>query len=150
MANRQMADGEFGVVVGDWMRGRVVVVVRGERRAAREEKTERKLQGCGAGARGWNADVLRHWQPSLRPWPGGEDGGEDERIVRREQTARAGGGAFSRQAWGRPGGREMANGHMTNGKFGAGGGRVDARAGGGGCVRRAWGRPEEKWQIGGW
>jgi len=55
------------------LRGRVVIVVRVERGAAREEKRERKLQGCGAGARGWNEDVLRHWQPSFRPWPGGEE-----------------------------------------------------------------------------
>ena len=69
-------------VGGGWMRGRVVVVVRGERGAAREEKREKKLQSCEAGTRGWNEDVLRHWHPSLRPWPGGEDGAEEEGIVR--------------------------------------------------------------------
>ena len=80
MGKWQMAISER--VVGGWMRGRVVVVVRGERGTARGEKTERKLQGCGAGTRGWNADVLRHWQASLRPWPGGEEIAEVEGIMR--------------------------------------------------------------------
>ena len=65
---------------------RVRVGVRGERGAARGEKTERKSQRFEAGTRGWNADVLRHWQPSLRPWPGGEEdrGGRGDCAVSRK------------------------------------------------------------------
>jgi len=70
MANGRVADGKFGESVGDWMRGRGVVVVCGENRAAWESKKEgEKLWDR---TRGWNEDVLLAWQQSLRPWPGGD------------------------------------------------------------------------------
>ena len=67
-----VADGKFGEVVGGWMRGRGVVVVCGEHRAARERKKEG--ENSWGRTSGWNEDVLRPWQHSLRPWPGGDDG----------------------------------------------------------------------------
>jgi len=57
------------------MRGRMVVVLRVEHRAAR--KRERNERSCGDGTRGWNEDVLRPWQHSLRPWPGGDGRAEE-------------------------------------------------------------------------
>jgi len=76
------------------MRGRVVVIVRSERGAARLGREREEPGGRWAVTRRWHADVLRVWQPSLRPRPGegvarrgrsGSERGEERR--RADKTA---------------------------------------------------------------
>ena len=115
------------------MRGRVVVIVRLERGAARLGREREEPGGCWAVTRRWHADVLRVWQPSLRPRPGegvarrGRSGSERGEERRRPLTSMRGScerGLLGRGLIGRAGA--------------VGGGVCGARRGG-------WGN----WQIGG-